>query len=171
MNSGEKRQEALDQILEAQETELLQFLGFTVDGGEFGIDVSRVIEIITAQTMTRLPNIPPVVRGVINLRGKVIPIIDLGVQFNRRSLQEASCIVVTHLEREGSEISLGLLVDDVLEVFRVSPQQLERPDLSDRDGAADFIHRMARLEDQVLLLLDLEGMTRRVEQDMQTESW
>lgn len=156
---------------ESKDSVKLQFLGFSVDGGSYGIDVRQVIEIITVQVITRVPNVPPVVRGVINLRGKVIPVIDPGIQFNNRPLKDAGCIIVTRLERSGGDINLGILVDVMQEVYRIGIDQMEMPDMGNGSAETGFIRNIARLDDRVLLLLDLVEMVDQLEKAITQETW
>jgi purine-binding chemotaxis protein CheW len=132
----------------------LQLVTFVIAGEEFGIDILKVQEIIRPVTITRVPNAPPFVEGVINLRGRIVPVIDARKRFGlpAREMQDASRIVVIELGGE----TVGFVMDAVREVIRVDAAVIEpAPELA-VGVDADYISGVAKLDDRLLILLDVE---------------
>ncbi len=143
--------------------ELLQFVGFHVGGEEFVIDILRVQEIIRAQQLTRVPNSPDCMEGVMNLRGKIIPVIALRKRFG---LQEAppdkqNRIVVVEIEGN----VFGFAVDAVSEVLRIPADRVEPPP---RLGPVEreYVAGVGKLDDRLLILLDADRLLSGSEQQM-----
>jgi purine-binding chemotaxis protein CheW len=134
--------------------ELIQLVSFNIGGEEFGVDILKVQEINRMLDVTRVPNTPEYVDGVINLRGKVIPIIDLRRRFNmeRKDHDKNTRIVVVEL----SGVVVGFVVDAVSEVLRIPKSVTEPPPPIVAGIRADYITAVGKLEDRLLILLDLE---------------
>lgn len=134
--------------------ELLQLVSFNIDNEEFGIDILKVEEIIRIISITKIPNAPDFIEGVINLRGKVIPIIDLRTRLNRskRTHDNHTRVIVV----EVSDLTVGFIVDSVKEVLRI-PKSITEPPPSLVAGVdSEYITAIGKLEDRLLILLDLE---------------
>ncbi len=135
---------------------MLQLVSFTVGGEEFGVDILRVQEINRMQVVTRVPNAPAYVDGVISLRGKVIPIVNtrrrLGIE-PREPDKDTRIIVV---ELRGT--ILGLVVDAVSKVMRLSPALTEAPPSMVAGLDANLITAVGKVEDRLLLILDLDRL-------------
>jgi len=140
--------------LEEKLSDELQLVSFNLGDEEFGIDILKVQEINRMLTVTRVPNAPPFVDGVINLRGKVIPIIDLRGRFSmdRKEHDKNTRIVVVEL---GGKV-VGFIVDAVKEVLRIPRQVTEAPPSIVASVDEEYITGVAKLEDRLLILLDLE---------------
>ena len=139
---------------DAQTDDLLQLVGFRLGNEEFGIDILKVQEINRIVKITRIPQSPDFVEGVINLRGKVIPIIDLRKRFNmpERAYDKQTRIVVGEIEGK----TVGLIVDAVSEVLRLPLNTVEpAPKIVSKDKA-DYIKGVGKLEDRLLMLLDID---------------
>jgi purine-binding chemotaxis protein CheW len=136
--------------------ELLQLVSFNIGGEEFGVDILKVQEINRMLEVTRVPNAPEYVDGVINLRGKVIPIIDLRRRFDmeRREHDKNTRIVVVELQGK----VVGFVVDAVREVLRIPKSVTEPPPPIVAGINAEYITAVGKLEDRLLILLDLEGV-------------
>jgi purine-binding chemotaxis protein CheW len=134
--------------------EMFQLVSFTLGGEEFGVDILRVQEINRMVTVTTVPNSPSFVDGVINLRGKVIPIIDLRTRFgmSRKEHDKNTRIVVIELKNN----IVGFVVDAVSEVLRIPRSVCEPPPAVVSGIHADYITAVGKLEDRLLILLDLE---------------
>ncbi len=134
--------------------ELLQLVSFNIGEEEFGVDILKVQEINRMVDVTRVPNTPEYVDGVINLRGKVIPIIDLRRRFGmaRKEKDKHSRIIIVELSGK----VLGFVVDAVSEVLRIQRSITEPPPPIIAGIDADYITAIAKLEDRLLILLDLE---------------
>lgn len=134
--------------------ELLQLVSFNIGEEEFGVDILKVQEINRMVEVTRVPNAPEYVDGVINLRGKVIPIIDLRRRFGmpRKEKDKNSRIIVVELTGK----VLGFVVDAVSEVLRIPSSVTEAPPSIIAGIKAEYITAIGKLENRLLILLDLE---------------
>ena len=133
-----------------------QFLTFWLGEEVFGMDIRSVREIIQCGPMTVLPLMPGFVRGVINLRGAVVPVIDLHARFGRpvATIGKKSCIIIFDALRGGERNELGLLVDSVSEVIKIAADQIEPP--PDFGGAVrrDFIRGMGKVGQRFVVLIE-----------------
>ena len=134
--------------------ELLQLVSFSIGDEEFGVDILRVQEINRMLDVTRVPNAPEYVDGVINLRGKVIPIVDLRQRFGmeRREHDKNTRIIVVELSGQ----VLGFVVDAVREVLRIPRSVTEPPPALAGGVREEYITAVGKLDDRLLILLDLE---------------
>lgn len=134
--------------------ELLQLVSFNIGDEEFGVDILKVQEINRMVQVTRVPNAPEYVEGVINLRGKVIPIIDLRRRLHMKDKQydKDTRIIVVELEAK----VIGFVVDSVNEVLRIKKNITEPPPKMVSGIDSDYITAIGKLEDRLLILLDLE---------------
>jgi purine-binding chemotaxis protein CheW len=134
--------------------ELLQLVSFTIGSEEFGVDILKVQEINRMLEITKVPNAPVFVDGVINLRGKVIPIVNLRQRFGMEQKKQDKDTRIVVVELSGKTI--GFIVDGVSEVLRI-PKSVTEPPPSIVSGInADYITAVGKLEDRLLILLDLE---------------
>ena len=135
-----------------------KYLTFRLGREEFGIGVLQVREIVGLQEITAVPHTPGHVKGVINLRGKVIPVVDLRAKFGfpPTEYDSSTCIVVVHLRNADREVTVGAIVDTVSEVIQIAPGEIEdAPDFGS-GVRTDFILGMAKVKDSVKILLDIE---------------
>ena len=134
--------------------ELLQLVSFKIGEEEFGVDILKVQEINRMLDITRVPNAPSHIVGVINLRGKVIPVVDLRLRFGmtKKEYDKNTRIVVMEL---GGKI-VGFVVDAVSEVLRIPRSVTEPPPSVAMTESADYITAVGKLDDRLLTLLDLE---------------
>ncbi len=135
-----------------------KYLTFKLDVEEFGIEILKVQEIIKMMNITRVPRTPPFVRGVINLRGKVIPVIDLRLKFEMENREETekTCIIVVTVKRGGNDVVMGIIVDEVSEVLDVAGESIEpSPEFG---GVVDtsFILGMGKVGERVVTLMDVD---------------
>lgn len=135
-------------------TELLQLVSFTLGNEEFGIEIQKVQEIIRMVEITKMPNSPDFVEGIMNLRGKVIPVICLRQRLGLEKLQADKNTRVIVVNIKGKTI--GFIVDSVSEVLRIPGDLTEKPPEIATGINADYIVSIARLEDRLLILLDLD---------------
>ena len=135
-----------------------KYLTFILGGGAFGIPILKVREIIRLLEITPIPRMPDYVRGVINLRGKIVPVIDLRMKFGlpNTSTTNRTCIIVTHVVMASSTKLMGLIVDALEEVYQISAEELEpAPDFG-KGAPTGYIQNMARIKGQVKALLNID---------------
>ena len=135
-----------------------KFLTFTLGNEEYGLPVLKVREIIKVMDITQVPQVPSYVLGVINLRGKVIPVIDLRRKFGFAAAErtERTCIIVVDVEVSAVRVMMGIVVDSVSEVLNVSGSEMEEtPDFGGR-ATTDYILGLAKVKGTVKILLDLD---------------
>jgi purine-binding chemotaxis protein CheW len=133
-------------------------LTFTLAGEDYGMGIIKVKEIIGMMTITTVPQTPAYVKGVINLRGKVIPVVDLRLKFGMESLTytERTCIIVTETEMEGRHLLIGILVDSVSEVLNIKTGDVEDCPNFGSSLNMDYILGMAKIGGGVKILLDID---------------
>ncbi|WP_283148032.1 chemotaxis protein CheW [Silvimonas soli] len=135
-----------------------QFLTFSLAGELFAIPIEHIREIIEFNGLTEIPLMPSFLRGVINLRGAVVPVIDLAARFGRTAtiMTRRTCNVILEVEQAGRMLPLGIIVDAVNEVLTVEDQQIEScPDFGARIRA-EFILGMLRLGERFVIALDIQ---------------
>ena len=131
-----------------------KFLTFFLAGEEYGLEILKVQEIIGLLPITHVPRTPPFVRGVINLRGKIIPVIELRLKFGMEAGEPTpeTCIVVVH----ASHLEVGLIVDRVSEVLNVAAGQIDAAPVLGPDVTTDFLLGIGKSDGKVKLLLDID---------------
>jgi purine-binding chemotaxis protein CheW len=140
---------------------LNEFLTFTLGAEEYGVDILKVQEIRGYDTVTRIPDAPDYLKGVINLRGTIVPVIDLRIKFRLESADYNSFTVMIILNIARRVV--GVVVDGVSDVLQLSSEQIRPPpDLSTNGGggATDFITGLGTLDERMLILVDIEKLLR-----------
>lgn len=134
------------------------YLTFELGAETYGLEILKVHEIIGIMPVTSVPRTPDFVRGVINLRGKVIPVIDLRLKFEMESLEdtERTCIIVVQVSRADRDVTMGLSVDEVAEVLDVGAAQIEPPPSFGTAVDTEFIMAMGKIGEKVVMLLDVD---------------
>ena len=137
-----------------------QFLTFILAGEEYGVDILRVQEIKGWDDATEIPNTPEFIQGVMNLRGTIVPIIDLRIRFNLPKVEYSNMtvVVVLNTHSDKGERTMGFVVDAVSEVYNVSNEELK--DAPDFGGSIDtqFINGLATVDEKMLILLDIDRL-------------
>lgn len=135
-----------------------KFLTFQLGGEVYGLEILKVQEIMGLIAITRVPKTPEFIRGVINLRGKVIPVVDLRVKFGmeRKEDTDRSCIIVIQVLRRGRRITMGAIVDEVSEVIDISGDQVEPTPEFGSVVDTEFILGIGKVDQKVVLLLDVD---------------
>jgi purine-binding chemotaxis protein CheW len=135
-----------------------QYLSFLLGGEAYAIGILRVREILEHQPATRVPQTPPSIRGVINLRGKVIPIVDLALKFGLPPTQTTrwTCIIVVETSIGGETAVMGVLADSVSEVIDLNPGDIEVPPTFGTHVKVDYLRGMGRTGQKFVLLLDID---------------
>jgi purine-binding chemotaxis protein CheW len=135
-----------------------KYLIFQLEREEFGVQVLKVREIMGLQEITSVPRTPAFVKGVINLRGKVIPVVDLRLKFGLESADytQRTCIIVTQLNEAGGPLLMGVVVDGVSEVLSIQEEQIEdTPDFG-AELTLPYLLGMAKVRGKVKMLLDID---------------
>lgn len=134
-----------------------QYLTFVLGGEMFAIGILCVKEIIEYGHLTVVPMMPDCIRGVINLRGAVVPVVDLACRFGRRSteLTRRTCIVIVEVEGEGERQDIGVIVDAVSEVLEIQGSQIEPAPAFGARIRTDFIHGMGKLDGKFVIILNV----------------
>ncbi|MFH1154164.1 MAG: chemotaxis protein CheW [Pseudomonadota bacterium] len=135
-----------------------KYLTFSLAGEEYGIGILKVKEIIGMMPITTVPRTPVFVKGVINLRGKVIPVIDLRLRFSMSegAYTERTCIIVVEIQGNAGEIVIGIVVDSVSEVLNIREEQIESAPEFGSQMDTQYILGMAKQEGRVKILLDID---------------
>ena len=135
-----------------------KYLTFALAGEEYGIGIKKVREIIGMMTITQVPQTPLYIKGVINLRGKVIPIVDLRLKFGMAAKEytERTCIIVVEIKGEGKTIPMGLIVDSVSEVINIREIDIDDTPTFGSALDTDYILGMAKMAGGVKMLLDID---------------
>ena len=135
-----------------------KYLVFHLGREEFGIQVLKVREIMGIQDITAVPQTPAFVKGVINLRGKVIPVIDLRLKFGLPALEysQRTCIIVAQVRGETGQLLIGVVVDGVAEVLNLADADIEDTPAFGQEAATSYLLGMAKIKGKVKILLDIE---------------
>ncbi len=136
-----------------EDTQEGKYLTFHMGGEDYGIEIRYVTEIIGIQRITEVPDMPSFIKGVINLRGKVIPVMDVRARFGLppRDYDERTCIVVVQI----NTTFVGLVVDNVNEVANIPPENIEPPPRSNSSASSEYIQGMGKMGDKVKILLNV----------------
>ncbi|MCK4625136.1 MAG: purine-binding chemotaxis protein CheW [Phycisphaerae bacterium] len=146
-------------ITQEQQTQKAgKYLTFVLAGEEYGLEILRVREIIGYMDITAVPQTPDYVKGVINLRGQVIPVVDLRTKFGMETAEqtEETCIIVVEISQGDHSISTGIVVDRVSEVLDIASGDIEDPPDFGSRVDTDFILGMGKIGDSVKILLDID---------------
>lgn len=140
---------------ESEDTLHGKYLVFKVGNEDFGIEIRNVIEIVGIQKINEVPDLPGYMKGVINLRGRVIPVMDIRSRFHMsdREYDERTCIIVVQFDEETS----GLIIDQVREVTEIADDQIEPPPVR-TGGAGQYVKGIGKVNDEVKILLDIQRL-------------
>jgi len=151
------------ELLELEEdTQKGRFLTFTVSSESYGIEICYVTEIIGIQPITQVPDLPDYIRGIVNLRGKIIPVMDVRLRFKKplKEYNDRTCVIVVDI----SDISIGLIVDSVSEVVSIPETEIVAPPDMSKDGNK-YIKGIGKIGSEVKLLLDCEKLLNEDDTD------
>jgi len=142
-----------------------KYLTFRLGDEEFGLEILKVQEIIQMQSITRVPRTPDYVRGVINLRGKVIPVVDLRLKFGLPQVAdtERTCIVVVQIHHADGMVVMGTIIDEVREVLDIPGASIEDPPSFGSSIETEFILGMGKIGQGVKILLDIDKVLSAAE--------
>jgi len=139
------------------QAELNQFLTFTLGKEIFALDIGTVREVLELMPITHIPRTPEFMRGVINLRGHAVPVVEMRRKLNMKPIDDTvdTCIIVVELEHAGETTIMGALVDSVREVFEMSPDAVEPAPKMGAAVKAEYIRGMGRQDDNFVIILDI----------------
>ena len=142
-----------------------KYLTFTLADEEYGIGILKIREIIGMMPVTSVPQTPAFVKGVINLRGKVIPVVDLRLRFGMAEIDytERTCIIVVEIEGQAGTVQIGIVVDAVSEVLNIKAEEIEDTPTFGTTLDTDYILGMAKMEGGVKILLDIDRVLSAAE--------
>ena len=154
-----EKKELFNEEIDDEEDEDAQkdkFLTFHLRGEDYGIDIRQVTEIIGIQKITEIPDMPEYIKGVINLRGKVLPVMDVRIRFKvePREYDKKTCIIVVTI----GEATVGLIVDSVSEVTNIPENQIEPPPKLSHKNSNFFIEGLGKVGEEVKILLDVNHL-------------
>ncbi len=144
---------------EKKETgETVQYIVVRLGEEQYGIDIRYIDNIVRMQRMTRIPKVPAYLKGVINLRGEVLPVMSIRLKMGLENdeYQRATRIIILKLEQEGN---VGIIVDEVKEVVTLGEDQIEKMTYDSKDGKANFINAVGKHNNELISLLDLSSIT------------
>jgi purine-binding chemotaxis protein CheW len=141
-----------------QPAERRQYLCFTLAGADYAVGILQVREILQFEGITRVPGVPPSVRGVLNLRGSVVPVVDLALKFGlgETAITKRTCVLIVEAALDGELAVLGVMADQVREVLELGPEEIEPPPAFGARVRVEYLQGMGRVGRGFALLLDLE---------------
>ncbi len=153
-------------------TETTQYLSFKLGEEIFAVDVAKVREILDVTAITKVPQTPDFMRGVINLRGSVVPVMDMRLKFGMPPTERTvnTCIIVMEVTQEGETMVLGSLADSVQEVLDLDPDQIEAAPRIGTRLRSDFIKGMGKHNDRFIIILEIDRIFSVGELEVVSES-
>jgi purine-binding chemotaxis protein CheW len=150
--------EKMDQAVKAMVDKEGKYLTFSMANEEYGIGILKIKEIIGMMPITTVPQTPEFVKGVINLRGKVIPVVDLRLRFGMEAIDytDRTCIIVVEIEGSAVTVQIGIVVDAVSEVLNIKGEEIEETPTFGTKLNTDYILGMAKMEGGVKILLEID---------------
>lgn len=143
---------------EQEQVEAIQYIVVRLGEEQYGIDIRYIENIVRMQNMTRIPKVPDYLKGVINLRGEVLPVMSIRLRMGLAAdeITRATRIIILNLEQEGN---VGIIVDEVKEVVALEEQDVEKVTYDATDGAINFISGVGKRGNELISLLDLNAIT------------
>lgn len=145
-------------MTETNNIDINQYLTFKLEDEVFGLAIGKVREVLDFTNITKVPRTPKYMRGVINLRGSVVPVVDLHLKFGLAQTEKTvnTCIIIVEIDMDGETTILGALADSVQEVVEMEPDQIEPAPKIGTKLNTEFIKGMGKREDQFVILLDID---------------
>lgn len=137
-----------------------KFLMFLLNQEYYGIPILKVNEIIGLMNITPIPHTPDYMKGIINLRGKIIPVMDLRVKFSmsEHKYDEQTCIIIVEIPIQGQNNFIGIIVDKVAEVVSINSLNIELPPQYGQENENNFLTGVGKVKDKVIMLLEIEAI-------------
>ena len=154
----EQLPETMNQAVKAITIKTGKYLTFCLENEEYGIGILKVKEIIGMMPITSVPRTPEFVKGVVNLRGKVIPVMDLRLKFSMEAIpySERTCIIVVEIDSQDTTVLIGIVVDAVSEVLNIREDEIEETPAFGTELNTEYILGMAKMEGGVKILLNID---------------
>ena len=152
----------IDQAVKEATIKTGKYLTFNLAKEDYGIGILKIKEIIGMMPITSIPRTPEFVKGVINLRGKVIPVIDLRLKFDMEKMAytDRTCIIVVEIDTDETTVLIGIVVDSVSEVLNIQENEIEETPAFGTRLNTEYILGMAKMEGNVKILLDIDRVMR-----------
>ncbi|KAF0215069.1 MAG: purine-binding chemotaxis protein [Geobacteraceae bacterium] len=146
-------------------TETTQYLTFKLEDEVFALDIGKVREVLDFTTATKVPQTPDFMRGVINLRGSVVPVVDMRMKFGMTATDRTvnTCVIIVEIAVDGESTVLGAMADSVQEVIDLEPDNIEPSPRIGTKLNTDFIRGMGKHNDQFIIILDIDKVFSFVE--------
>jgi len=148
-----------------EETVQQQYLTFFLEDEEYAVNIQRVKEIIEYTTVTKVPKVPQWIRGVINLRGNVVPVVDLAVRFGleERPITKTTCIVIVEVQQDSERTVMGVIADAVNQVIDLAPKDIEEPPAFGTRVRLEYLFGMGKLGKKFALILNVDTVLSTAE--------
>ena len=148
-----------------------QFLTFRLEQELFALDIGKVREVLDFTSITKVPQTPDYMRGVINLRGSVVPVVDLRLKFGMTLAEKTvnTCVIIVEVEMDGEKVVMGAMADAVQEVLDLEPDQIEPPPRIGVQLNTDFIRGMGKHAEQFIIILDIDKVFTMDEMELVQE--
>lgn len=161
-------QHVMNRAVRSMSVKTGKYLTFMLEQESYGIGILKVKEIIGMMPITSVPRTPQFVKGVINLRGKVIPVVDLRLKFSMNSIayNDRTCIIVVEIDAESGTVLIGIVVDAVSEVLNINDEEIEETPAFGAKMDTTYILGMAKMEGGVKILLDIDKVLSTTEIEM-----
>jgi purine-binding chemotaxis protein CheW len=139
-------------------TEITQYLTFKLEDEIFALDIGKVREVLDYTAITKVPRTPDFMRGVINLRGTVVPVVDMKLKLGMMRTEKTihTCIIIAEIELDGEVIVLGAIADSVQEVIELEPEHIEPAPRIGTGLKIEFIKGMGKRDDEFIIILDID---------------
>jgi purine-binding chemotaxis protein CheW len=143
---------------EREQMEATQYLTFKLRDEVFALDIGKVREVLDFTTVTKVPQTPDFMRGVINLRGNVVPVVDMRLKFGLSQTEKSvnTCVIITEIDVDGETTVVGAMADSVQEVLDLEPNEIEPPPKIGTKLNTDFIHGMGKHGEGFIMILDID---------------
>jgi purine-binding chemotaxis protein CheW len=143
---------------EREQMEATQYLTFKLRDEVFALDIGKVREVLDFTTVTKVPQTPDFMRGVINLRGNVVPVVDMRLKFGLSQTEKTvnTCVIITEIEVDGETTVVGAMADSVQEVLDLEADEIEPPPKIGTKLNTDFIHGMGKRDNQFIMILNID---------------
>ena len=150
---------------EQRNMETTQYLTFKLRDEVFALDIGKVREVLDFTTVTKVPQTPDFMRGVINLRGNVVPVVDMRLKFGLSMTEKTvnTCVIITEIDVDGETTVVGAMADSVQEVLDLEPEQIEPPPRIGSKMNTDFIMGMGKHNDQFIIILNIDKVFSGIE--------